>query len=356
MDNRRFGTTDVPAHTVPDIVLQKPDHSFLYEKGMHESQEASDSRAIPQPLSEWYRGLGSDGEQVLRNANLFSQPPEHVLYLKQVPKDVPPLDDKYVIRSGSSTFQVERVVGQGLNGRTYSAVDNTNQRVVIKELVFAKDLRIFPQPGNLNWALERFCKEAHILGKLNDSHFPRLIQEGVIETSSVYRKNPHLETPIAVTEKRFLIVMEHITGSHLDTTWRDHLQDSQDSLSVAKTALTISAELTKSLEILHTNDIRHGDFHAGNVMIQSDGMLKLIDFGSAKENATQLEKNEDLEGMGKVLTELFVSESSSRYLGNHLPAQLRDTIGTIAADLRSAQSRYDARSLRIQLEKLARAL
>ena len=72
---------------------------------------------------------------------------------------------------------------------------------------------------------------------------------------------------------RMYIVMEHVDG--------DTLADKRDQLSLKK-AGDIGAQIADALAAAHEKGIVHRDIKAENIMIRSDGIPQIMDFGLAK--------------------------------------------------------------------------
>jgi eukaryotic-like serine/threonine-protein kinase len=104
---------------------------------------------------------------------------------------------------------------------------------------------------------ERFRREGHILARLTHPHIARLLDAGVSPSGQPY------------------LVLEHVDGQAIDQYCIDH-------------ALGIEARIRLFLDVLeavahaHASLIVHRDIKPPNVLVSSDGQVKLLDFGIAK--------------------------------------------------------------------------
>ena len=81
---------------------------------------------------------------------------------------------------------------------------------------------------------------------------------------------------VTMLNGRAMIVFEHIDGEDLDVIFeRGGRFEEGDVLRVA-------IQLTRALKYLHSQGILHRDIKPSNVLMQADGMLKIIDFGLAR--------------------------------------------------------------------------
>ncbi|MDD9935901.1 MAG: serine/threonine-protein kinase, partial [Myxococcales bacterium] len=187
-------------------------------------------------------------------------------------------------------YIVGRVLGSGGFGVTYLGIDTRlGMRLAIKELVpHASVVRagdgktvspLTNKEGEFQANLKRFLHEARMLV-------------------------PFSEHPNIVSVKAFFedngtayLVMPYLDGVTLEQL----LSDRGGKLEQGE-ALPIAIAVMDALRATHARDLLHRDIKPQNVFITREGMVKLIDFGSARQVA----------GDGNKLT-AFVSEGYTPY-------------------------------------------
>ncbi|WP_119727442.1 serine/threonine-protein kinase [Thermomonospora amylolytica] len=140
-------------------------------------------------------------------------------------------------------------LGRGAQGRVVLARDETDG-----ELVAIKYL----DPGRLadERALDRFRGEARALAQVRDPHVARLHR--LVETA-----------------EGAAIVLEAVRGASLRT-----LLDRYEPMS-PESALAVLKGSLLGLAAAHAAGVIHRDYKPANVIVQPDGLSKLIDFGVA---------------------------------------------------------------------------
>jgi eukaryotic-like serine/threonine-protein kinase len=160
-------------------------------------------------------------------------------------------------------FEIEKELGSGAMGQVYKArYDQDGKQMVVALKIVALGLL-----GN-EGAMARFEREASILKQLKHPHIVRLRATGK------FGKNAQAAPFIA---------MEFVDGEPLDRvlTRRGRLGWEE--------VLTYAKQLCSALQYAHDKGIIHRDLKPSNLMITKDGVLKLTDFGIAKDtDVTQL--------------------------------------------------------------------
>ncbi len=144
----------------------------------------------------------------------------------------------------------------GATGYVYEALDRTDDRVVAVKLI-AADLQDEPETR------ERFYREARITAELTHRNIVRVLDVGE-------------------DHGRPYIAMERLQGQPLRTL----LQQRPDLLVADRLALII--QIFEGLDAAHAHGAVHRDIKPGNIFVQGDGCVKLLDFGLARTHTSTL--------------------------------------------------------------------
>ena len=169
-------------------------------------------------------------------------------------------------------YSVGRVLGKGGFGVTYLAFDLTRaERVAIKE--YMPDALSYRMPGttlistylgekeqSFHLGAEKFYEEARTLSRFSGNPNIIRVQEFFYENNTAY------------------FVMEYIQGSDLKTC----VAQNGGKLS-ERAVLSILWPLLGALEAVHAQGILHRDISPDNIFITNSGVVKLLDFGSARQ-------------------------------------------------------------------------
>ncbi len=136
-------------------------------------------------------------------------------------------------------------------GRIISATDTVlDKRVAIK---------ILPTMTISDTAVIRFHQEAKAVSKLNHQHIVQVLDFGFASSTG----EPYL-------------VMEHVAGETLDD-----LIEKNQKLPL-RTAIELAKQMCSGIQHAHSNKIIHRDLKPGNIMIDENKDVKILDFGLAK--------------------------------------------------------------------------
>ncbi len=150
-------------------------------------------------------------------------------------------------------FHIEKELGSGAMGTVYRAqFDNKGKVISVALKVISLGLL-----GN-DAAMARFEREANILKQLRHPHIVRLLATGQ------YRKTP-------------FIAMEYVDGEPMDQTLQRRGRLSWEEV------FGYGKQLCEALQHAHDKGIVHRDLKPSNLMITGKGILKLTDFGIAKD-------------------------------------------------------------------------
>jgi serine/threonine-protein kinase len=153
-------------------------------------------------------------------------------------------------------YDVKEVLGIGGMGSVFKAVD-----IELGEVIAIKTLRrdfVSMDPS----AVERFKSEIRLARRISHRNVVRTHDLG--EHGGVY-----------------FITMEYVEGPSLKQIIRD-----RGRLPVAVT-LTVGKQLCRALEVAHEQGIIHRDIKPANIVVEADGVLKVMDFGIARLSSTQ---------------------------------------------------------------------
>ena len=202
------------------------------------------------------RSIGAEAMQRGSTDNLTIQlvridvlpaPEANEVYRQLSDLPCPPLLDA---RAEFEGYQIVRVIKSSARSHIYLAVDNeTGERVVIKTPSI--DMQANPA------ALERFLLEEWIARRIN---------------------NAHVLKPCAHTRQRqsIYVVTEYVEGQTL-TQWM--IDNPKPDLAVVRGILE---QIAKGLQAFHRLEMVYQDLKPDNIMIDTTGTVKIIDFGATR--------------------------------------------------------------------------
>lgn len=158
-------------------------------------------------------------------------------------------------------YKIEKVLDCGGFGITYLAEDTELcQRVVLKKYCPSEDKKISYEKGKKD-----FLREARTLSALSDVAAIVRVLDYFEEDGDAY------------------IVMEYARG----ITLRKYVENRIEPMNFGQT-WDFLLPIINALEKMHEKNLIHRDINPDNIIVREDKTLKLIDFGSAREYASDV--------------------------------------------------------------------
>src|SRR5215468_2417218 len=145
-------------------------------------------------------------------------------------------------------YEIVALIGRGGMGEVWAAHDTELDRAVAIKF-------LFPRPGFGRLA-ERLTQEARAASALNH---PNIV--------TVYEVIRHEDTP--------LIVMEMVEGEPLGS--------ARGTPKPLNQVVELVLQTARALAAAHANGIIHCDIKPENILVRSDGYVKVLDFGLARQ-------------------------------------------------------------------------
>jgi len=178
-------------------------------------------------------------------------------------------------------YRVLRPLGRGGMGAVYLAerADDTYHKQVAIKLVRAG--------FGTEESLRRFRAERQILAKLEHAHIARLLDGGASEDGQPY------------------VVMEYVDGRPL-------LEYCREQGLGLRARLGLFLQICGAVQYAHQNLIVHRDIKPGNVLVNTEGVAKLVDFGIAKLLAEDPIASTATQSFERLLTPEYASPEQVR--------------------------------------------
>lgn len=158
------------------------------------------------------------------------------------------MDRYYSTNEMIKGYSILKVIGEGRYGIAYLAINDKNEKFVIKQL----------KEDMLETTREKLFYEEKILQDLNNPKFPKFISKFKDEYRECY-------------------ILEYVEGTVFeDLLVRDGYEFNKNEI------YEIGSQLLELVERLHNNNIVHRDIRLPNVILKENNELALIDFGLAR--------------------------------------------------------------------------
>ncbi len=164
-----------------------------------------------------------------------------------------------------SRYRILDTLGEGGMGVVYKAEDTKLRRTVAIK-------RLLPKAEAQQKGLDRFLREAHVVAGLNHINIVNVFD---IERDA---KGP-------------FIVMEYVEGKSLE-----RVIEEEGKIEESR-AIELFKQVCQAIGYAHRVDIIHRDIKPANIIITSDGVPKVLDFGLA-QMATESDLSKTGYGMG----------------------------------------------------------
>ena len=172
------------------------------------------------------------------------------------PEEPPDSSVDSVIPRQIGKYRLLNLLGKGGMGEVYLALDTRlNRKVAIK---------LLPRDLSSNSDLvRRFEQEAQAVSALNHPNIVTIFEFGIFEN-------------------RYFIVTEYVDGETL----LQRVAASPGNRMRLSEGLNVAAQVATALQAAHKAGIVHRDIKLENVMLRTDGLVKVLDFGLAKSIQT----------------------------------------------------------------------
>ncbi len=176
-------------------------------------------------------------------------------------------------------FRILGRLGEGGMGVVYRAEDETLRRTVA--------LKLLRDTGGDSETRQRFLREAR-------------------SAAAISHVNVAMVHQVGEADGRPYIAMELVEGESL------RMRLERGRLDVATTR-ELATQMARGLAAAHGKGIVHRDFKPENVMITPEGVVKLLDFGLAKQGTARVVSGPAKAGLAK--TETLVTSDEQRVMG-----------------------------------------
>src|SRR5580704_8333415 len=160
-------------------------------------------------------------------------------------------DERSLAGQNIGPYKVIRKLGQGGMGAVYLA--GRADQAFHKEVA----IKLIKRGQDSDDVIRRFRAERQILASLDHPNITRLLDGGTTDDGLPY------------------FVMEYIQGQPIDTYCDSNKLDTTERLKLFQSVCA-------AVHFAHQNLVIHRDIKAGNILVTSEGVPRLLDFGIAK--------------------------------------------------------------------------
>ena len=176
--------------------------------------------------------------------------------------------DKYLGKRLDGRYEMRELIGMGGMAYVYKAYDIVDDRIVAVKILRDEFL-------NSEEFVRRFRNESKAIAILNHSNIVKVLDVGF-------------------GERLQYIVMEYIDG----ITLKEYLDQRKDIRW--KEAVHFTVQILRALQHAHDKGIVHRDIKPQNIMLLSDGTIKVTDFGIARLTRNEVKTTPEGKAIGSV--------------------------------------------------------
>lgn len=188
----------------------------------------------------------------------------------------------FEFRTNTKRYTHVKELARGAYGVTYEALDeNLNIPVVIKvQFPYAEERDI-----------SAFDRERKILARFSHMNIARIYEGGRLYLGDDEEGNP--QYALCHITRKYEKTLKALIEEKPRRTPEEPRQTPEEGLELAENIL---AEIADGIQVAHEHGIIHRDIKPGNIVINSEGVPKLIDFGLAFDKERHQEQLEEEAG------------------------------------------------------------
>ena len=270
--------------TIGDTFILATDGVYEFLSAKHIADVAKESRDLDEAAQRLVKEAfeaGSDDNLTIQIAKVNSLPSQHIAEIQQMVHQLPVAPQLFA-RMVFDGFTIIRDIYISSRSHVFLAEDNDSKEKVVLKTPSA-------EMRNNQVYLESFLIEDWIAKRVNNAH--------VLKAIEPTRKRNYL-----------YIVTEYIEGQTLAQWMADNPSPGIDSVRI------IIEQIAKGLQAFHRQEMVHQDLRPNNIMIDTDGTVKIIDFGAAKVAGVSevFDLNKGIVGTAQFTApEYFIGESGT---------------------------------------------
>tara|TARA_R110001592_G_scaffold175466_5_gene414730 strand:+ start:53024 stop:54736 length:1713 start_codon:yes stop_codon:yes gene_type:complete len=267
--------------TIGDTFILATDGVYEFLSAKHITEVINKSSTLDEAAETIIKDAfeaGSDDNLTIQIARINNLPGQHVEEVQQQVHQLAPAP-QLSARMNFDGYTIIREIYISSRSHVFLAEDNDSKEKVVLKTPSA-------EMRNDQTYLESFLMEDWIAKRVNNAH--------VLKAIEPTRKRNYL-----------YIVTEYIEGQTLAQWMADNPSPSIEAVR------NIVEQIAKGLQAFHRQEMVHQDLRPNNIMIDSDGTVKIIDFGATKVAgiSEMLELNEGIVGTAQFTApEYFLGE------------------------------------------------